>query len=127
MLKAHRRWILSFCLLPFLPLIVFAADKIPGGIGLAVVPTAEGELVVLKVVEKSPAAAAGMRAGDFIVQVDDFSLRGSDFAAVAARRLQGEAGTPVVLKFLRPGEAGVQTVTLKRIPLEPKMERNPGR
>ena len=38
------------------------ADDEFGGVGLQVVPTVEGDLVVLRVVEKSPAAQSGLMA-----------------------------------------------------------------
>lgn len=104
-----------------------AAEKMKGGIGLAVVPTAEGELVVLKVVADTPAYSAGMRPGDLIVQVDGFPLHGSDFTEVTSRYLWGEADTPVTLKYLRPGEKGVHTVTLQRIPFDPRGETGAGK
>ncbi len=104
-----------------------AAEKMQAGIGLAVVPTAEGELVVLKVVADTPAFLAGMRAGDLIVQVDDFPLHGSDFAEVTSRYLRGEADTPVTLKYLRPGEKEVHTVTLQRIPFDPRSGTGAGK
>ncbi len=43
-----------------------------GGVGLQVVPTITGELVVLNVLEETPAAEKGVLPGDLIFQVDDF-------------------------------------------------------
>lgn len=96
-----------------------AAEKAFGGVGLQVVPTVRGELVVLKVVEGSPAKAVGLEPGDLIVKVDDFPLEGSDFSEVVSRRLWGEPGSSVTLTYLRPGVAGRKLVKLKRIPLDP--------
>jgi carboxyl-terminal processing protease len=105
-----------------------AAAKEPrfGGVGLQVVPTSHGELAVLGVVAASPAAVAGLRPGDLIVQVDDFRLAGSDFTKVAAKYLWGRIGTTVVLHYLRPGVAGSHTVTLYRAALKPPPATPPG-
>ena len=90
-----------------------------GGVGLQVVPTIDGDLVVLRVLEKSPAAKEGMRPGDMIYQVDDFSLKGSDFGQVVSEYLWGPEGSKVVLHYLRPGVTGEQTVTLERAAIDP--------
>jgi carboxyl-terminal processing protease len=103
-----------------------ALEKVFGGVGLQVVPTVKGELVVLKVVSGAPAATGGLLPGDLIVEVDDFPLEGSDFSDVVSRYLWGEAGTPVTLKYLRPGQTGLHAVTLRRVPLSPEASRTPG-
>src|SRR5512145_2197640 len=74
-----------------------------GSVGLQVVPTATGELVVLQIPAGLPAVTAGMKPGDLIVQIDDFPLAGSNFAEVIAQRLWGAEGSQVVIHFLRPG------------------------
>lgn len=103
-----------------------AREKAFGGIGLQVVPTIEGELVVLNVVDDTPAAEAGLLPGDLIVQVDDFSLKGSDFTDVVSRYLWGEAGTEVTLKYFRPGKEGLNSATLLRVPMNTEVERPAG-
>lgn len=103
-----------------------ALEKSFGGVGLQVVPTVKGELVVLKVMNGAPAAAGGLLPGDMIVEVDGFPLGGSDFSDVVSRYLWGEPGTPVTLKYLRPGETGLHSVTLRRVPLNPEADRTPG-
>jgi C-terminal processing protease CtpA/Prc len=96
-----------------------------GTVGLQVVPTATGELAVLQVPPGTPAAAAAMKPGDLIVQIDDFPLAGSDFAEVVSQRLWGAQGTQVVIHFLRPGEAGRKAVTLRRAAADPKLTISP--
>lgn len=95
-----------------------AAERPFGGIGAQVVPTANGELVVLRVVAASPAKEA-LREGDLIVAVDGFPLAGSDFAEVVPQRLWGAPGSSVKIDFKRPGVAGAQTATLKRVAMPP--------
>lgn len=97
---------------------LFAAEKSGGSIGLHVVPTATGELVVLNVVPGAPGQIAGLQPGDLIVQVDDFALAGSDFAEVVPRYIWGPVGSSVTIVYLRPGEVGHHTITLKRAELK---------
>ena len=103
-----------------------AGEKDFGGVGLQVVPTIIGELVVLNVVKGAPAVEGGIRPGDLIVQVDDFFLKGSDFTDVVSRILWGEAGTSVTLRYLRPGREGLNSVILRRVPLNTEVERPAG-
>lgn len=92
-----------------------------GGIGLQVVPTVDGDLVVLNVVQGAPAAEQGMLPGDMIFQVNDFPLKGSDFGKVVAEHLWGPVGAPVELVYRRPGVAGERRVTITRAALAPKL------
>jgi C-terminal processing protease CtpA/Prc len=96
-----------------------------GSVGLQVVPTATGELVVLQLAQGTPAARSGLKPGDLIVQIDDFPLAGSDFAEVVAQRLWGVEGSPVVIHYLRPGEAGRKMVSLRRVAADPKLTVTP--
>ena len=97
-----------------------------GGIGVQVVPVATGELVVLRVLENSPAADKGVRPGDLIVRIDDTALRGSAFTEIVPNHLWGSPGTIVTLRYLRPGERGIRTATMRRVPMTPEMEEAPG-
>ena len=110
--------------------LVLSAGAAPGsdfgGVGLQVVPTAGGELVVLRVLPESPAARQGIREGDLIMEVDGFELQGSEFAAVVRERLWGEPGTSVGLRYLRPGVAGVREAEIVRIPMAPDAPPAPG-
>lgn len=105
--------------------MVSAQQDAFGGVGLQVVPTVTGELVILRVVPDTPAGRSGLLPGDLIVQVDDFPLRGSDFAQVVAERLWGPAGSPVLLQVRRPGSAGERRIGLERTALDPKLTVTP--
>ena len=96
-----------------------------GSVGLQVVPVFTGELVVLQLAAGAPAARAGLKPGDLLVQIDDFPLAGSDFAEVVSKRLWGEEGSAVVIHYLRPGEAGRKAVTLRRAAADPKLTVSP--
>jgi C-terminal processing protease CtpA/Prc len=106
------------------PVMAESSRKL-GSVGLQVVPTATGELVVLQVPTGTPAASAGVKPGDLIVQVDDFPLAGSDFAEVVAQRLWGTEGSQVVIHYLRPGETGRKSVVLRRAAADPKLTVSP--
>ena len=103
----------------------FAEDVPFGGVGLQVVPTINGDLVVLNVLEASPAADKGLLPGDLIYQVDDFPLQGSDFGKVVSEHLWGPVGSPVVLFYRRPGVKGVSEVMLQRTAIDPRLTVTP--
>jgi len=105
---------------------VQAAGKPAGGVGLQVVPTSKGELVVLDVVPGTPAEVSGLLPGDLLVQVDDFPLAGSVFRQVVTRYLWGEIGSSVTIIYKRPGVAGSVSLTLQRVKLEKNVAPPPG-
>ena len=96
-----------------------------GGVGLQVVPTITGELVVLNVLEETPASEKGVLPGDLIFQVDDFPLQGSDFGVVVSEHLWGPVDSQVEIFYRRPGLAGVSRVVLKRSSLDPRLTVTP--
>ena len=96
-----------------------------GSVGLQIVPTATGELVVLQIPAGTPAASSGMRPGDLIVQVGDYPLAGSDFAEIVSRHLWGAEGSQVIIHYLRPGEKGRKSATLRRGAADPKLTVTP--
>ncbi|NIQ96404.1 MAG: PDZ domain-containing protein [Desulfuromonadales bacterium] len=96
------------------------------GTGIQAVPIVSGELVVLDVVSGSPAERAGLHPGDLIVQVDDYPLKGSEFADVVRKYLWGEAGESLSLIYLRPGLEGRFSRRLVREPLTGEVEKIPG-
>lgn len=89
-------------------------EPVAAGVGLQVVPTERGEVVVLAVLNESPADRAGLKPGDLILQVDGQRLLGTDFEAVTTNLLRGKVGTSVDLTYQRPGVYGTFTVSLER-------------
>lgn len=71
------------------------------GVGIGIEAEQRG-LRVVNVLDKSPAAGAGLTDGDMIVKVGDTSLAGRD-EAFGADRIRGPAGTQVTLTLLRDG------------------------
>jgi len=61
----------------------------------------------------SPAALAGLRAGDVICRIDGAAVDDWDLATVVAH-LKGEAGTTVSVSILRPGETGLLDFQIRR-------------
>jgi C-terminal processing protease CtpA/Prc len=103
----------------------WAGDEGFGGVGLQVVPTINGDLVVLNVLQDTPAANKGLLPGDLIFQVDDFPLQGSDFGKVVSEHLWGPVGSTVELHYRRPGVTGVRQVVLTRTAIDPRMTVTP--
>lgn len=81
-----------------------------GGIGIELGLT-DGYFTVIAPMNGTPAARAGLRAGDRIVAVDGDSLKGEKLIDVV-QRLRGEPGTEVALEIRRADER--TTVTLER-------------
>lgn len=121
-LRVLNRLLLIAWLVVLLAVQAAAQERPFGGVGLQVVPVSGGELVVLQIVPSSPAAGSDLRPGDLLIEVDGFGLAGSDFAEVVSRRLWGEVGSSVTLRYLRPGREGQHAVTLRRTPLSPPDE-----
>lgn len=109
----------------FLIELALAEEKLFGGVGLQVVPTITGELVVLNVLTDSPAAEKGILPGDLIFRVGDFMLKGSEFGKVISEHLWGPVGSYVELFYRRPGVAGVNRVTLQRTKMDPHLTVSP--
>jgi C-terminal processing protease CtpA/Prc len=119
-----RAALFTLLLLAF-PLFSFAEDQPFGGVGLQVVPTVSGELVVLNVLEGAPAAEEGVQPGDLIYRVDDFELRGSEFGKVISEHLWGPVDSKVQIFFRRPGVAGEKKVVLQRAQINPRLTVTP--
>ena len=82
------------------------------GIGLSVAEVKRG-LRVLKVFAGSPAAAAGIAAGDTVVSVEGESLAGVD-SAEATAKIKGPEGTEVTVGVLDRKSGKVRELTLTR-------------
>jgi len=109
----------------FVTAFSWAGEEAFGGVGLQVVPTINGDLVILNVLQDTPAASKGMLPGDLIFQVDDFPLQGSEFGKVVSEHLWGPVGSTVELYYRRPGIAGVNKVVLQRTSIEPHLTVTP--
>ncbi|MES3004197.1 MAG: S41 family peptidase [Pseudomonadota bacterium] len=82
------------------------------GLGLEVEP-GEGVVRVVAPMPGSPAARAGVEAGDLILRVDDQPLFGVPLADAIAR-MRGQPGTPVSITIQRAGTAEAFTLSVVR-------------
>lgn len=89
-----------------------------GGIGI-VVGLRENRLTVISPLDDTPAARAGMRAGDEIIRIEDESTENMPLDE-AVKRLRGPEGSPVNMTIQREGEAKPIEVTLVRARIEIK-------
>ncbi|MGY1410685.1 S41 family peptidase [Luteimonas sp. A611] len=82
------------------------------GIGVEVMQLPDGKVRVIAPIDDTPAAKAGIRAGDTIVSVDGRPLTSSD--AEGGGPLRGPPGTSLVLGVLREGEPRPLDITVRR-------------
>lgn len=84
------------------------------GIGAYLNVREDGQAVIVRPIEGSPAEQAGLRAGDFILAVDGEDTRGMNIDELVSR-IRGPRGTTVELQILRVGET---------VPVNVQIERN---
>ncbi len=83
-----------------------------GGLGIEV--TMENELVkVISPIDGTPAAEAGVLAGDLIYQIDGDNIRGLTLQQ-AVEKMRGPVNTPIELKIQREGAEGPIDITIIR-------------
>jgi C-terminal processing protease CtpA/Prc len=88
----------------------------PAGIG-AVLITRDGAPVINEVMPHSPAAAAGLKPADMIVWVNYRDVAGMKLEDIVGL-IRGDAGTPVAITVLHPGETKPQTYKMTREPIQ---------
>ena len=86
-----------------------------GGVGL-IISKVERGVEIIAPIEDTPAYAAGISAGDIIIQINDESSVEMDIDDVVSR-LRGSPGTEVRITLQR-GESGTFTVTIERAMIE---------
>jgi carboxyl-terminal processing protease len=84
-----------------------------GGLGIEV-GAEDGAVRVIAPIDDTPAARAGIRAGDLIIKIDDKFTRGMSLGD-AIKLMRGKPKTPIVLTLVRKGEA---------VPLEFRLVRD---
>jgi carboxyl-terminal processing protease len=83
-----------------------------GGLGIEV-GMEEGFVKVVSPIEDTPAFRAGLKPGDFIIKIDDASVKGMTLGD-AVKRMRGKPRTTIRLTILRKGEPKPFEVTLTR-------------
>ena len=74
----------------------------------------DGQVIVVTPLEGSPAKAAGIRPGDYILKIDDYELTSEDTVYDAVAKIRGEAGTEVVLTVLHQEDSEPVEITITR-------------
>lgn len=83
-----------------------------GGLGIEV-GTEDGVVKVISPIEDTPAARAGIRAGDLITKINDTSTKGLSLTD-AVKMMRGPVKTPITLTISRQGQAQPIVVKLVR-------------
>jgi len=73
-----------------------------------------GNIIVVAPLDGSPAKAAGIRAGDYILAVDDVEIKAGDTVYDVVAKIRGEEGTKVKLKILHKDSSKAIEVTIER-------------
>ena len=83
-----------------------------GGLGIEV-GMEDGFVKVVSPIEDTPAFRAGLKPGDFIIKIDDVSVKGMTLND-AVKRMRGKPRTSIRLTIMRKGETKPFEVTLIR-------------
>jgi len=93
-----------------------------GGLGIEV--TMENDAVrVVTPIDGTPAAEAGVMAGDLIVAIDGEEVRGQSLSD-AVDKMRGEVGTEIALSIVRQGVTRPIEITIKRAIIEVRAVRS---
>jgi len=83
-----------------------------GGIG-SIIRKSGDYVIIAEPYEGSPSALSGLRAGDKIISVDNFSTKGQELSVIS-EKLKGEPNTEVNLVIQKPGAKKEEKLTLIR-------------
>ena len=83
-----------------------------GGLGIEV-GVEDGFVKVIAPIDDTPAARAGIQAGDLIIRLDDTPVKGIGLSQ-AVKRMRGKAGSPIELTIIREGEEKPLKITVVR-------------
>lgn len=86
------------------------------GVGIVLGQDKEGIMKVATAIEGQPAAEAGIKSGDIIVEIDGVNTSTLSMEE-ASKMIRGEEGTTVVLTVMRDNEIKDYTITRKQITL----------
>ncbi len=93
-----------------------------GGLGIEV-GMENGFVKVIAPIDDTPAAKAGILAGDLIVKLDETPVKGLSLNE-AVKLMRGKPGTEIVLTIVRDGESQPLVFTLKRDYIQVKSVRS---
>lgn len=86
------------------------------GIGVNIM-SIDGKVIIISVVENTPASVAGIKAGDVILKVDKTDVSGKTVSDVASL-IRGEIGTSVNLELLRDKKKIFKTINRQEIQIK---------
>lgn len=100
-----------------------------GGLGLELTYDPDEELVkVVSPIDNTPAARAGIRAGDLITHIDGVSLKGTSLHDTVVQ-MRGEPGTSIGLRVRRPSQTSFDVQIVRAViqidPVRHRVERSP--
>ncbi len=64
----------------------------------------DGAIIIVTPLDGSPAKEAGIRAGDYILAIDDYEVKSGDNVYEIVQKIRGDAGTVVTLEVLHKEE-----------------------
>lgn len=74
----------------------------------------DGVISIVAPIAGSPAEKAGVRAGDLIIKVDDYTVKSTDSIYDIVTKIRGESGSKVKLTLARTGETKPLEITITR-------------
>ncbi|NTV79372.1 MAG: PDZ domain-containing protein [Clostridiales bacterium] len=88
--------------------------KLFQGIGAELGYDSDKQIIVVSPLEGSPAKAAGIKAGDYILTIDGVAITSSETVYDVVAKIRGEAGTKVKLGILHKGETKAVEIEITR-------------
>ncbi|OUV03301.1 MAG: peptidase S41 [Betaproteobacteria bacterium TMED82] len=93
-----------------------------GGLGIEV-GVQDGLIKVVSPIEDTPAAKAGVKAGDLIIRIDDKATKGMDLGD-AVKLMRGKPDTKIELTIMREKEASPLKINIVRAVIQVKSVRS---
>lgn len=93
-----------------------------GGLGIEV-GTENGFLKVISPIDGTPAAKAGIKAGDLIIRINDTPVKGMNLDE-AVKHMRGKPGTKITLTVVREGQDKPIKITIMRAIIHIKSVRS---
>lgn len=130
-LYVRRRVVLwaAACLVCLSVVQLAYANEEFGGLGMVVaqlydeeVENGRGNIVVLVVLPKGPAAKAGIKPGDTITHIDGQAVSGKTFDEIVTAELRGPIGMSSRLTIERPLKTKPISLVLKRVHITSPLE-----
>lgn len=92
------------------------------GVGIEI-GSDKGYIKVITPIDGSPAEAAGLQAGDLVIELDNKSIRGLSISE-AAKLMRGPKGTPITFTVIRKGEDKSIDITVVRDTIKTRSVRS---